>query len=159
MGIALKLGARQLTELKTAALMHDIGKIALDVTNLYKRQPLCRAESLERMRHPEIGYTLLSTLPDYGGIAKIVLAHHEHWDGSGYPKGLRGEDIPLESRIIHVVDAYDAMLNGLDCREPLTEEEAIRELRRLTGSQFDSAVVEVFLEQVLPNANNSAKDQ
>ena len=110
------------------------------------------------MRHPEIGYTLLSNLPEYGGVAKIVLAHHEQWDGSGYPKGLSGAEIPLESRIIHVVEAYDSMVNGLDCREPLDEEAAMRELERLAGSQFDATVVRVFLEQVLPSASTLGDD-
>ena len=157
-GIALRLDSRRVVELKAAALMHDIGKISLDVTNLYKREPLCRADRLDNMRHPEIGYTLLSALADYSTVAKIVLAHHEHWDGTGYPKGLSGDDIPLESRIIHVVDAYDAMVNGLDCSEPLDKEAAIRELRRLSGSQFDADLVRVFLEQVLPTASTLGDD-
>ena len=149
-GIALGLESRQVSELKAAGLMHDIGKIGINATTLYKQEPLSEADRLDSVRHPEIGYHILNALPEYGEIAKIVVAHHEQWDGSGYPKGLSGQDIPPAARIIHVVEAYDTMVNGLNSHEPWDEAEVIRELRRLAGKQFDPAVVEVFVEQVLP---------
>ena len=130
--------------------MHDIGKIGINITTLYKHEPLTEAEELDSVRHPEIGHHILSALPEYGEIARIVLAHHEHWDGSGYPKGLSGQNIPLASRIIHIAGAYDTMVNGINYHEPWGEAEAIEELRRMAGKQFDPAVVEVFVEQVLP---------
>ena len=149
-GIALGLESQQVNELRGAGLMHDIGKIGINITTLYKHEPLTEAEELDSVRHPEIGHHILSALPEYGEIARIVLAHHEHWDGSGYPKGLSGQNIPLASRIIHIAGAYDTMVNGINYHEPWGEAEAIEELRRMAGKQFDPAVVEVFVEQVLP---------
>ena len=148
-GIALGLESQQVSELRTAGLMHDIGKIGINSTGLYRKEPLSEADQLDNVRHPEIGYYILSALPEYGETARIVLAHHEHWDGSGYPQGLRGQEILLASQIVHVVDTYDSMVNGLNCHDPWDEAEAIRELQRLAGKEFDPAVVEVFVNQVL----------
>ena len=158
-GIALGLESRQVSELRAAGLMHDIGKIGIDSTTLYKQEPLSETDKLDSARHPEIGHHILNALPEYREIARIVLAHHEHWDGSGYPKGLSGQDIPLASRIVHIAGAYDTMINGLTYHEPWGEAQAIGELRRLAGSQFDPAVVEVFVEQVLPRQMDLSDDQ
>ena len=152
MGIALGLESQQVSELRIAGLHHDIGKIGVNAAGLYGQELLNEADRLDSVRHPEIGYAILSALPEYGEIARIVLAHHEHWDGSGYPKGLRGEGIPRASRIIHVIEAYDTMVSSLNYHEPYDEEKAIQELQRLAGSQFDPAVVEAFCKHVWPYA-------
>ena len=150
MGRAMGLDDRQISDLKTAGRWHDIGKIGADATELYKQEPLVAEDMLGSLRHPEIGYNILSTLPQYGEVARIVLAHHEHWDGSGYPKGLSGHDIPQASRILCVVEAYDSMVNGLNYDQPWAEQEAIRELHSQAGKLFDTDAVSVFVEQVLP---------
>ncbi len=155
-GIALGLESRQINELRTAGLMHDIGKIGINAAGLYKQEPLSEADKLDTVRHPEIGYNILHAIPEHGESARIVLAHHEHWDGTGYPKGLSGHEIPLASRIIHVAEAYDSMVHGLNCHKSWDEAEVIQELRLQAGSQFDPAVVEVFVEHVLPQIKASS---
>lgn len=155
MGRAMGLDARQISDIETAGRWHDIGKVSVDATGLYRQEPLSEEDKLDTVRHPEIGYNILSALPQYSEVARIVLAHHEHWDGSGYPKGLRGEEIPLASRILHVVETYDSMINGLNCDQRRSEEEAIRELQSQAGKQCDANVVSVFVEQVLPSGRQT----
>lgn len=145
LGEALGVDERQLRELKTMGLLHDIGKIAVDETILNKTDRLTPEEFEQIRRHPEIGYRILSSVNDMAEMAEYVLAHHERWDGNGYPKGLRGMDIPYLSRIIGVVDAYDAMTRDRAYRKAMTEEAAIQELQENAGIQFDPEIVKVFL--------------
>lgn len=147
LGEALNLDERQLRELKTMGLLHDIGKIAIDETILNKSDPLTPEEFEQIRRHPEIGYRILSSVNDMAEMAEYVLAHHERWDGSGYPKGLRGVEIPFLARIIGVVDAYDAMTRDRAYRKAMPEEVALKELRDNAGIQFDPDIVKVFLER------------
>ena len=149
MGESLDLTERKIHELKTAGLLHDIGKIAIEEHILNKPGKLTDDEYKEIKRHPEIGYRILSTVNEMSEIAEYVLLHHEAWNGKGYPKGLKGEDIPIESRIIAIADAYDAMTSERSYRKPLSEDFAIGELRRNAGIQFDSELVNVFVEKVL----------
>ena len=149
MGESLDLTERKIHELKTAGLLHDIGKIAIEEHILNKPGKLTDDEYKEIKRHPEIGYRILSTVNEMSEIAEYVLLHHEAWNGKGYPKGLKGEDIPIESRIIAIADAYDAMTSERSYRKPLSEDFAIGELRRNAGIQFDSELVKVFVEKVL----------
>ena len=151
MGKALDLTEREIQELKTVGLLHDIGKIAIEEHILNKPGKLTCDEVKEIKRHPEIGYRILSTVNEMSEIAEYVLLHHEMWNGNGYPKGLKGEDIPLESRIISIADAYDAMTSERSYRKPLSEAFAIEELQRNAGIQFDSELVNVFIEKVLNN--------
>ena len=128
------------------ALLHDIGKIGVPDAILHKPGKLSDEEWAEMRRHPEIGRQILEQVGGvFSHIAGIVAAHHERWDGLGYPTGLSGEDIPLAARIITVVDAYDAMTERRIYREPLADEVARAELRRCSGQQFDPRVVEAFL--------------
>jgi len=129
--------------------MHDIGKIAIRGEVLEKKGPLDETEREEVKRHPDVGYTILGSANEYNPLAEIVLAHHESWDGEGYPRGLEGEEISLMSRVIAVVEAYDAMVSGRPYREAMSREEAVAELRRCAGTQFDPSVVEVLVEKVL----------
>lgn len=97
-------------------------------------------------KHPGAGYRIARTVPELKDISEYILAHHERWDGKGYPKGLEGEEIPLLSRILMVVDAYDAMTQDRPYRKAISKPEAIGELQKNAGTQFDPRVVEVFLE-------------
>ncbi len=148
-GSALGLSEAEIKELKVAGEYHDIGKIAIHSDILNKRGPLTDYEWKEIKRHPELSYNILSSVNEYGPIAEIVLYHHERWDGKGYPGGLRGEEIPLQSRIIMVADAYDAMTDDRPYRKALSKEETVLQLKKGAGSQFDPEIVEVFLKKVL----------
>lgn len=139
--------------LQLAALLHDIGKIGIPDTILHKPGPLTEEEWTVMRRHPEIGRQILT---EVGGVfqhlAEIVVAHHERWDGNGYPRGIVGEDIPMSARILTVVDSYDAMTSRRVYREPLSTEQAKTELLRCSGTQYDPLVVEAFL-QVLDSSD------
>jgi HD-GYP domain-containing protein (c-di-GMP phosphodiesterase class II) len=116
---------------------------------LRKPGPLTDEERQVMRRHCEIGYQALRNIPFLRQAAEIVVAHQEHYNGSGYPKGLRGEEIPLGARIFAVADALDAMISDRPYRKAMTIEEALEEIRRHSGTQFDPKVVEVFLS--IPN--------
>lgn len=148
-GIAMGRSESEVNELKTVGLLHDIGKIAIDDKILNKPGQLTVEEWNEIKRHPEIGYRILSSVNDMAELAEFVLAHHERWDGKGYPKGLKGEEIPLQARIMTVADAYDAMTSERTYRKPLAEETVIEELRKNAGKQFDPEIARVFIEKVM----------
>jgi HD-GYP domain-containing protein (c-di-GMP phosphodiesterase class II) len=129
-----------------AGLLHDVGKFAISKAILCKRGPLTVEEWAQMHRHPDIGNQMLSqTGGDWTGLGSIVAAHHEHWNGGGYPKGIAKDAIPLEARILSVVDAYDAMIWPRVYRQPFSSEEARGELERCSGHQFDPKVVAAFL--------------
>jgi len=148
MGYALCLTEEGIEELKTVGLLHDIGKIAIEKSILNKQGKLTEDEWQEIKRHPEIGYRLLNTVNNMSDMAGYVLCHHERWDGCGYPKGLKGAEIPLQSRIIAVADTYDAMINERSYRSALPEDIALDELRSNAGLQFDPELVRIFIEKV-----------
>jgi HD-GYP domain-containing protein (c-di-GMP phosphodiesterase class II) len=152
-GKELSFGARELAELKSIGLLHDIGKIAIDKAILSKSAPLTDMEWMEIKRHPEIGYRILSSVNDLSDIAQYVLAHHEHWDGSGYPKGLKRNKIPFKSRIINLADAYDSMTSFRPYCKILPREEAIQQIRAGAGQQFDPQLAKVFIERVIERHN------
>jgi GAF domain-containing protein len=129
-----------------AAALHDVGKIGIPAEVLRKTGPLNAAEQAAMRRHPEIGARILDPIPRMQSVAEIVRASHERVDGSGYPHGLQGEEIPRAARIIAVCDAFHAMVAGRLYRPGLSIEQAVGELRRHTGTQFDAEVVEAFVE-------------
>ena len=149
----LNMGQDAVKKMKIAGLIHDIGKIGVDESILNKPGSLTVDERGYIERHPEIGWRLLSSTDEFSELAKFVLSHHENWDGSGYPNGLKGEAIPLEARIISVADAYDAMTSERSYRDKLSKEEAVKELIRFSGTQFDPEIVDVLVNQVLSEEN------
>jgi len=105
-------------------------------------------------RHSEIGYQILKGVAEYREMAEIVLNHHEHYNGEGYPQGQKGREIPLNSRIIAIVDAYEAMTSYRSYKKTVSHEEAVEELRRCKGTMFDPDLVEIFIESVLGRESN-----
>jgi putative nucleotidyltransferase with HDIG domain len=134
-----------LTVLARAAFLHDIGKMAIPDKILRKPGPLDDAEKVIMRTHCEIGYNMLTRIPFLRDAAEIVLAHHEFFDGSGYPRQLRGEQIPLGARTISIANSLDAMLSDCPYRNALPMSYAREEIRRCAGTQFDPKIVEVFL--------------
>jgi putative nucleotidyltransferase with HDIG domain len=127
------------------AFLHDIGKMGVPDSILRKPGPLTDEEWTVMRKHAEIGYALLRNIPFLKQAADIVLAHQERYDGTGYPRGLRGDLIPLGARIFAVADAFDAMISERPYRKPISIEAACEEIRRNSGTQFDPKVVDVFL--------------
>jgi len=134
--------------LTQAAILHDIGKIGVADSVLSKPAALNDTEWKEIRRHPELGYELLRGFDFLKEAAEMVLAHHERYDGAGYPRGLAGEEIPYAARIFQVIDAFDAMTSRRPYRQPLSRDEALEELLRNAGTQFDSQVVDAFVEAI-----------
>jgi len=144
-GTEMGLEGERLKILELGALFHDIGKIGVASDVIRKPGPLTAAERREMNRHPEVGAQILAPVPFLQPVRPIVEASHERWDGGGYPHGLAGEEIPLESRIVFVCDAFHAMTTDRPYRAALPEKEAIRRLKLSSGTQFDPSVVEVFV--------------
>jgi diguanylate cyclase (GGDEF)-like protein len=137
------------SELRLLAVLHDIGKVAIPQTILTKASELSLDEWRLIKQHPEIGYRIAQSSPDLAFIAKGILTHHERWDGTGYPRGLKGEDIPLSSRILAIVDAYDVMVSGRAYKEKMSNEDAIEEIERTSGTQFDPNLAKIFIEIII----------
>jgi diguanylate cyclase (GGDEF)-like protein/putative nucleotidyltransferase with HDIG domain len=149
--IAREMGfsENEVDKVKTAAVLHDIGKITISTEILNKPGRLTQDEYEIIKKHPETGYQILKSVDEYAPFALDVLYHHERIDGKGYPEGLKGDEIPLVARIIAVADTYEAMTAKRPYQIPKTKDEAIRELIRCSGSQFDTEIVRVFVEHVL----------
>jgi HD-GYP domain-containing protein (c-di-GMP phosphodiesterase class II) len=147
-GRVLGLDAAALRDVEHGAVLHDIGKIGIPSELLRKRGPLDSEEREHMREHPEIGARILEPVERLRQLAPLVRFSHEWWDGSGYPDGLAGEGIPLGARIISVCDAFDAMVSDRPYRGGRSTAEALEELRRHAGTQFDPAVVEAFEQAV-----------
>ncbi|MGI8782514.1 MAG: HD-GYP domain-containing protein [Acidobacteriota bacterium] len=136
----------RIVDLARGALLHDIGKIGVSDAILLKPGKLTLEEKAEIFKHPLIGYEMFQGVRFLDKAARMVLYHHERFDGAGYPEGLKGEEIPLESRMFAVLDTYDAMTSDRPYRKKLPVEVAREEIRRVSGSQLDPAVVEEFFK-------------
>ena len=143
-GEQMGLEHEQKIELAKVGLLHDLGKISIPSDILNKARPLLPWEWKEIHAHPVNGHRFLSAVVGMAEIAEATLAHHERMDGSGYPYGLRGGQIPLMARIVAVADAYDAMVSARPYRQAYSHEQAMQELMRGAGKQFDARVVEAF---------------
>ncbi len=146
--VAREMGLRGATlkDLERAAILHDIGKVTVPDAILSKPGPLTEAEWQEMKRHPVVGFDMVKNVPLLRRVADIIYAHHERFDGSGYPNGLKGEEIPLAARIFAVVDAYDAITSDRPYRNARPHEYALEEIKRSMGTQLDPKVVEAFLK-------------
>src|SRR6202142_2552512 len=134
-----------LADLEVAALLHDIGKIGIPDAILNKPAKLTTEEYDLMKKHPEYGWAVLRQVPGMERASLLILHHHESFDGRGYPGGLKGEEIPIGSRIVSVIDAFDAIVSSRPYRQGLPFEEAERRLLQASGTQFDARVVERFL--------------
>ncbi len=149
MGEALRMNEYEKMELKTVGLFHDIGKVAIHEDILNKSESLSNEEWEAVQRHAEIGYRILSTANDMADIAGAVLAHHERWNGSGYPRHLRGDEIPLSARIVAIVDTYDAVTGESYYQKSRSSKEAIELLKMGAGTEFDPELVVIFANMIL----------
>jgi HD-GYP domain-containing protein (c-di-GMP phosphodiesterase class II) len=147
-GLARLLGWRgtRLEALQLGGPLHDVGKISVDASLLCKPGPLTEEELGQIRRHPVTGARLVESFEDFEPALPYVLHHHERWDGFGYPHGLSGSGIPLEARLLGVVDAFDAMTSARAYRPALSIEQALVELERCAGSQFDPELARAFVE-------------
>jgi len=156
-GRKLGLGADEIAGIKLGALFHDVGKIGVPESLLSKPDELTDEEWVEMRAHPTIGASLLGNVPMLDRIRPIVLAHHENFDGTGYPAGLKGSEIPLAAQIISVADSYDAMTSERPYRIALRPKQALRELRANAGTQFNPVVVEAFIQVVIEERRRAAR--
>lgn len=149
-GLELGLSEERLHNLSLLSYYHDLGKVGIPENIIFKPGPIT-AEETELIRsHCEIGNRIAMSISDIVHIADYILKHHERWDGNGYPLKLKGEDIPLESRILAIADAYDVMTSRRNYNRVLSPAEAVQELQRCAGTQFDPALVELFIQHATP---------
>lgn len=144
MGAAMGLNQSEIDQLKTVGELHDIGKISVGHEILEKRDPLSDTEWEQIKRHPQAGHSILSAVNEYGPMAESVLAHHERWDGTGYPNRRKAEEVPKAARIIAVAEAYDVMTTKPPYGKGMSCKDAIAEIEACAGSQFDPAVAQIF---------------
>ena len=156
-GRKLGLGAEEIAAIKLGALFHDVGKIGVPESLLSKPAELTDEEWIEMRAHPTIGASLLGNVPMLDRIRPIVVAHHENFDGTGYPAGLKGSEIPLAAQIISVADSFDAMTSERPYRIALRPKQALRELRANSGTQFNPVVVEAFIQVVIEERRRAAR--
>jgi len=145
---AVGCSEEEVQDVRWGALLHDIGKIGVPDDILRKPGPLTEAEQIVMRQHPIVGEGILAPTERMRGVAKIVRYHQERWDGSGYPDGIRGEDIPLGARILAVVDAYSAITDDRPYKKARSHDEAVAELHRGAGSRYDPRIVEIFCQTV-----------
>jgi diguanylate cyclase (GGDEF)-like protein/PAS domain S-box-containing protein len=146
---AAGLSGRRIADIRLLTQFHDIGNVGISDEILFKKEPLTKADRAKLQSHCEIGNRIALSAPDLVPIADCILKHHEWWNGKGYPNKLSGEEIPLECRILAIAEAYNAMISGRPYRKAMSGEQAIKELNRFSGTQFDPALVDTFL-QLLP---------
>lgn len=156
-GNKLGLAKKEMEHLLNGALLHDIGKIGIPDNILLKKGRLTKEEFKQLRKHPKIGVEILGCEGPFKGIVPLILYHHEHYDGSGYPFGLKGEDIPLGARIIAVADAFEAMTSNRPYRQRYTVSKAKEELIKGAGKQFDPLIVKAFID-ILTSNKGSAED-
>ncbi len=145
---AAGIDGQELTDLRRGALLHDVGKLGVPDGILLKPGELSEEERDVMKQHPRYAYEWLHAIPYLRKTATIPYCHHEKWDGSGYPRGLKGEEIPLGARIFALVDVWDALRSGRPYRGPLSEAEALTYIRKGSGTHFDPQLVELFIKLI-----------
>lgn len=157
LGRAAGLNAAELDVLEYAALLHDLGKISVNEHILNKDGPLSDDELRHIKKHPQVGEKIIiDGIPDMESVARIIGAHHENFDGSGYPKNLRGSEIPIGARIIAVADVFDAMTSDRPYRKGRPIDDVIKEMQQVAGTQLDPDIVRLFMEHELHRLTNNA---
>lgn len=146
LGLLLGLSTNELQNLLLLASLHDIGNITISPEILFKAAALTPGEWEIIKKHPETGYRIAQSTPELLAIAEAILAHHERWDGTGYPLGIAGQEIPLGARILAIVDSYNAMISGRPYKAAISPSQALQEIYKCAGSQFDPELVRLFLE-------------
>jgi HD-GYP domain-containing protein (c-di-GMP phosphodiesterase class II) len=144
-GEELRLPDAELQRLRLLITLHDIGKINISEEMLTRSGPLTPDEWEIMKRHPEVGSRIARATGEFAHVADDILAHHERWDGKGYPQGLKGREVPLLARITAIADAYEVMTNGRPYKAAMSREEVVRELKRCAGTQFDPELVAVLV--------------
>jgi diguanylate cyclase (GGDEF)-like protein/PAS domain S-box-containing protein len=144
-GAKLSLPPSELSRLETLTMLHDIGKINIDSHILLKETALTEDDWEEIKKHPEVGYRITRTTEEFAYIADEILAHHERWDGKGYPRGLEGKSISYLARILSLIDSYDVMSNGRPYKPKMSDEQIICEIENCSGKQFDPELAEIFI--------------
>jgi HD-GYP domain-containing protein (c-di-GMP phosphodiesterase class II) len=154
---ALSLPPETVSRISTAALLHDVGKIGIPDELLNKTEALSDADWYQIKLHPRLGANIVGNVPSLVPCLGGILYHHERWDGNGYPEGLKGESIPLEARILAIADAFDAMTSARPYHHTFSREEALEELRRGAGTQFDPKLAEAFINTIKAGLPASVK--
>lgn len=147
-GRTLALSEEQIKELALLAPLHDLGKLSIDDKILEKKDTLTPEEWTQVKKHPEAGYRMAKACPELTGIAEYILSHHERWDGTGYPQGLESKSIQLHARIIAIVDAYEAMTKDKPYRKAISKEDALLEIEKCAGTQFDPDIARAFVHMM-----------
>jgi diguanylate cyclase (GGDEF)-like protein len=150
---AMDMERDAVNQIKTAGLLHDIGKIGIDESILNKPEKLESFEWEEMKKHPESSWRILIGSDEFSNLARFVQEHHEHWDGNGYPNGLKKEEISIEARIITLADSYDAMTSNRTYKKAMNNAQAIEEILRCKGKQFDPNISDIFINKVLKNGS------
>ncbi|HEX2697709.1 MAG TPA: HD-GYP domain-containing protein, partial [Anaerolineales bacterium] len=144
----MELGKEELVQIRRGVLVHDIGKMGISDRILNKKGPLTQKEWEEMHKHPQYAFDMLYPITYLRPALDVAFCHHERWDGSGYPRGLKGDQIPLSARIFAVVDVWDALLYDRPYRKAWTKKRAMKYIRDHSGTHFDPAVVQVFLKMI-----------
>jgi putative nucleotidyltransferase with HDIG domain len=150
-GLYLNMKTTDVNKLKEIGYYHDIGKIILDDSILNKEEKLTAEEKKEMQQHPAVGYRIINLFDDKLDLAEGIYGHHEKWDGSGYPKGLKGEEIPRLARIMAVVEYYESIRTY---RKKTNIQDALQEFKQLSGTKFDPEIVEKFVTMILADLDN-----
>lgn len=156
LGKTLNLGETEIIKLKEAGYLHDIGKIVLNPRLLNKKNQLTRQDKDEIKRHTTVGYRILSSFENTMDMADCVLSHHEHWNGSGYPRGLKENEIPLLARIISVVENYDRIINNSDINLQLEKVNALEKLNEKAGTVYDPTILSAFAQMIKTESNKAS---